>query len=155
MIKKCIMLIGLPGTGKSTFYGKNFEYEYDIISTDYIIQNFADSYSMTYNDVFPDLIKLAEKVMWNSIESGCSECIDMCIDRTNLTKNSRKKFLDYFRLEGYVVTAYVFGIPEDWGDRLNSRPGKIIPKHVLRSMQENYEEPSLDEGFVEIITVGI
>jgi gluconate kinase len=43
--------------------------------------------------------------------------------------------------------------PEELDRRLNSRPGKHIPKHVMKSMLENWDEPSEDEGFDKIIYV--
>ena len=37
--------------------------------------------------------------------------------------------------------------------RLNSRPGKVIPPDVVKSMIDNFEEPTKEEGFDEIIYV--
>jgi hypothetical protein len=34
--------------------------------------------------------------------------------------------------------------------RLSGRPGKHIPKTVIDSMIDNWEEPTLEEGFKEI-----
>ena len=48
----------------------------------------------------------------------------------------------------------VFATPEpkELARRLASRydSGKIIPEHVMQSMIENWEEPTLEEGFKEI-----
>jgi len=44
-----------------------------------------------------------------------------------------------------------FPIPSDWEKRLD-RPGKAIPTTVLDRMKKMYENPSLSEGFDEIIT---
>jgi tRNA uridine 5-carbamoylmethylation protein Kti12 len=33
---------------------------------------------------------------------------------------------------------------------LNSRPGKVIPDHVVNDMIENFEQPTLAEGFDQI-----
>jgi hypothetical protein len=40
---------------------------------------------------------------------------------------------------------------EEWNRRLDSRPGKTIPAHVLSSMIEHYEVPTEAEGFDKII----
>jgi gluconate kinase len=34
--------------------------------------------------------------------------------------------------------------------RLASRPGKTIPRKVVKSMIHNFEQPSEEEGFTEI-----
>jgi tRNA uridine 5-carbamoylmethylation protein Kti12 len=46
----------------------------------------------------------------------------------------------------------VFKTPdeEELIKRLNSRPGKEIPKDVISNMIDNWEEPTLEEGFDEI-----
>ena len=37
--------------------------------------------------------------------------------------------------------------------RLSSRPGKSIPAHVMKTMKENLQFPTKDEGFNEIVNV--
>jgi hypothetical protein len=46
----------------------------------------------------------------------------------------------------------VFPIPErqELERRLTSRPGKIVPIDVVDRMIGNWEEPTLEEGFMEI-----
>ena len=47
------------------------------------------------------------------------------------------------------------GVPTPKNDvlaeRLNSRPGKTIPGHVMNNMMDNIEMPTLQEGFDSII----
>jgi tRNA uridine 5-carbamoylmethylation protein Kti12 len=55
-------------------------------------------------------------------------------------------------LPEYSAIAVVFATPEpdELARRLASRPGKTIPPEVIERMIENWEEPTLDEGFKEI-----
>jgi gluconate kinase len=55
-------------------------------------------------------------------------------------------------LPKYEHIAIVFKTPdtEELARRLASRPGKNIPDHVMRSMIENFDMPTEDEGFTEI-----
>lgn len=152
---KCTILIGVPGSGKSTWLeslGK-FEDTTTIISTDNTIEYIAEEFGMTYDQCFKDLIKFAEKVMWNSIESAVHFEDNIIIDRTNLSAASRRKF--FRSLEDYEFEAVVFATPEqeEWDRRLNSRPGKTIPSHVLNSMATSMELPSESEGFSKITYV--
>jgi len=40
--------------------------------------------------------------------------------------------------------------PDELKRRLASRPGKVIPDDVVQQMIDNWEEPTLEEGFKEI-----
>lgn len=136
------VLVGLPGVGKSTWVaGKRF-----IASSDNFINLFAAIRGKTYNEVFPEYIKKAEAHFWELLE-GCNE--DVYIDRTNLTIKSRARL--FKALPYHKFTAIVFSIPENWQERLDSREGKQIPEHVLCQMDRNYQPPTLDEGFYQII----
>lgn len=148
---KCTFLIGVPGSGKSTWLAAQGDIERTmVISTDDTIQRIADEYEMTYNEAFPDLIKFAEKVMWKSLEDSAYFGDDIIIDRTNLSVGSRKRFIKF--LQGYEFEAVVFLTPEseEWNRRLNSRTNKTIPINVLQSMAKNFDEPSEAEGFSKI-----
>jgi gluconate kinase len=55
-------------------------------------------------------------------------------------------------LPDYEHIAVVFQTPDsdELKRRLNSRPGKVIPKRVIETMIEFWEEPTEEEGFKEI-----
>ena len=56
--------------------------------------------------------------------------------------------------EGYKKIAMLFREPNEFGElerRLNNREGKVIPDHVLSRMRDNFDEPTLAEGFDEIV----
>jgi predicted kinase len=148
---KCTFLVGVPGSGKSTWFEKTQVGQ--LISSDEIIESVAAEYEMSYNEVFQDLIKFADKAMWRNLELCAQDQEDVVIDRTNLTVKSRKRFMNF--LKGYEFEAFVFPTPEEteWRRRLDSRPGKTIPAHVLVSMLKNFESPTEKEGFSKITYV--
>jgi predicted kinase len=150
---KCIMLVGVPGSGKSTWLKDGYTEGYEVISTDDIIDYVSFLYGMTYDEAFSDLIKFAEKAMWKQLETAAKLKQDIIIDRTNLTANSRRKFFRF--LKGYTFEAIVFPTPDkqEWERRLNSRPGKTIPKRVLESMLFGMEMPTEEEGFSNICSM--
>jgi predicted kinase len=68
-------------------------------------------------------------------------------DQTNTSRKSRAKKL--LQLSEYNKIAVFFETPPDvvLDKRLASRPGKEIPDYVMRTMKENLEYPTLEEGF--------
>jgi predicted kinase len=148
------ILIGVPGSGKTTYLSdkKNVF----VASSDNYIEHFARHYYMTYDEVFATYSKRASRLFHQDVERGFDSGFDFVIDRTNLTKKVRKNFINKAKQYGYDVEAVFFYTPdeEEHECRLNSRPGKIIPKHVIDSMKENLEEPRYDEGFDRIIIDG-
>jgi predicted kinase len=130
----------------------------NVMSTDIVIENVSRSYGMTYDEAFKELISFADKVMWRHITWSITEQVDFIIDCTNLTAKSRRKFIEMLKqLYEYDIEAVVFPMPgteklstEEWNRRLDSRPGKTIPSHILSSMIEHYEPPTLSEGFSKV-----
>ncbi len=155
--KTCYILVGVPASGKSTWVEAQMP-DYDdqwVASTDSIIEEIGNLFGLSYNEIFSDVIRFAEKQMWRDLKAAAKTGDTIYVDRTNLNSSSRKKFIDFLKPYGYQFKAIVLPQPDEteWHRRLNSREGKTIPAHVLRSMQDNYEVPLLSEGFDEIIYV--
>lgn len=149
----CYMLIGLPGTGKSTWVANFYEEEHNpvIISSDYFIERFASLCGMTYNDAFPIAMArdIPNKFMSKRLKKAMSEGRDVLWDQTNLTVKSRKAKMS--QLPGYSFEALVFEKPaQDIWEKNLDRPGKVIPKYILKHMERVYQEPTHDEGFIKI-----
>ena len=141
------MLIGVPASGKSTWV-ETYKGDALVISTDNLIEEYASDNGKTYNEVFKGQIKIATKIAMEHAEAAFAADQDVIWDQTNLTKKSRKSKLAMVP-EHYRKTAVFFATPleEEWQRRLNSRPGKSIPAHILDSMVEMMEMPELDEGW--------
>ena len=141
------MLIGVPASGKSTWVEKN-KGDALVISTDNLIETYAADNGKTYNEVFKEQIKIANKVVLEHVKVAFAAGQDVVWDQTNLTKKSRATKLAMVP-EHYRKEAVFFATPleEEWQRRLSSRPGKSIPAHILDSMVEMLEMPELDEGW--------
>lgn len=152
--KTMIVLVGLPGSGKSTWIKENkhrFLNKGYILSTDNMIEDFAASIDKTYDDVFNDYIKEANKEFHkNRIPEAMKSGESIVVDRTNMNRKARKKFLDAVP-DDYFKMAIVFEVDNDvLKERLEKRSkeeGKTIPSNVIESMRNSFELPSLDEGF--------
>lgn len=149
---KLIMLVGLPGTGKSYWItNTTIDSRSVVISTDNIIDTLGTIYGMTYNEMFNDITySFAEKTMYHIAKHHIALGNDIIWDQTNLTKKTRARKLQMFGPE-YTKMALYFSIPHDHEKRLANRQGKTIPGHVIEGMKKSLQEPTLDEGFDEIV----
>jgi len=148
---KCYQLIGVPGAGKSTWITKQ-EWAKDcvVVSTDNHVENQAKLEGKTYNEVFDDFMPFAVKLMADDVVKAREAGKDIIWDQTSTSVKSRVR--KFNMLPDYEHIAVVFKTPEkeELARRLASRPGKNIPEHVMRSMINNFEMPTEEEGFKEI-----
>lgn len=147
----CYQLIGVPGSGKSTWVANQpWARDCAYISTDVHVDAYAQSQGKTYSEVFKEYMPTAIDLMMEDVERARTAGQDVIWDQTNTTVKSRarkfRQFLDYEHI------AVVFFTPK-WSElkqRLDSRPGKTIPRSVVKSMIHNFEMPTESEGFKEI-----
>lgn len=146
------MLIGVPGSGKSTWIKKHADDSAMVLSTDDKIEAAAKSQGKTYSEVFKDEIKAATSGMNNDLLRALRDGRDIIWDQTNITRKSRRDKLARLP-SSYEKIAVFFPTPPDLKQRLAGRPGKEIPEPVVLSMINQLEPPSKEEGFNRIITV--
>ena len=144
------MLIGLPGSGKSTWINNNVFGNTAILSTDQLIEDYASIKGKTYSEVFKEYIGVATDFFFSLIEQEVQAGRNILIDRTNMSVSVRKKILDMIP-DDYIKVAIVVTCDEvDLQERLFNRPGKTIPWNVIESMKKSYQEPTKAEGFSSI-----
>lgn len=156
------ILVGLPGSGKSTYLNfvddPEFGGDVFVYSTDNYIEAQAKEAGKTYNDMFRDHINEATKHMNDVLAIAISAGIDVYWDQTNMSSKKRKGILSKFpKTYRKVCICRVPPRSEDEWAELNFRilrraqlTGKMIPSHVVEQMADTYVEPTLDEGFDEI-----
>jgi predicted kinase len=150
-MKKLYMLIGVPGSGKSTWASQQEWYkDCAYISTDVWVELEAKKQNKTYTEVFNEYMPKAVNIMTEHVKLARDAGQDIIWDQTSTTIHTRRKKL--VMLPDYYAIAVVFKTPDsdELAKRLSNRPGKIIPEGVLQSMITNWEEPTLEEGFKEI-----
>ena len=147
---KLIMLIGIPGSGKTT-YSKELikKYNAKVISTDKVRQVYV---GIEEKDVFPTVYNLcAEELRSNN---------NVILDATHITPKVRKRSFD--ALDEYGVTyekvAFFINTPVDVCafrvEERNKKPNELIlPVDVVYSYGKNIIPPSENEGFSEIYII--
>lgn len=153
-----LMLVGLPGNGKSTWLTNDYQdipfVDYVPLSTDVEIEKMCASQGITYDQGFKLFIDQAQKIVNQKMSNAIKNRSDIVLDQTNLTRKSRARKMAQLP-KTYKKIAIFFPVPDDteWKRRLASRPGKCIPQSVLDKMRANLEVPALDEGFDEVVEI--
>lgn len=150
-MKKLYVLVGVPGSGKSTWI-KNQDWAKDcaIVSTDAHVEAYAKMKGKTYSEVFEEYMPEAVRLMAEDVMDAEACGMDIIWDQTSTSIASRKR--KFNMLPDYYKIAVVFSKPDDeeLKRRLASRPGKDVPWAVIDQMWGSWEEPTEEEGFNEI-----
>jgi predicted kinase len=152
---KCYQMVGVPGSGKSTWIAnQDWAGNCVIVSTDEYVERFAQRMGKTYSEVFDTVMKRAIRLMMRRVRWAHERNLDVIWDQTSTTISSRAR--KFSALYDYDHVAVVFRTPDrdELDVRLSGRPGKHIPKRVIDSMIAGWEEPSEEEGFMEIWYAG-
>ena len=152
-----VVLIGVPGSGKSTWSDKmqaSSPKEYVVVSSDAEIERIAAEKGLKYSDVYSDYIGFATSKAKRTFREAVESRRNIIYDQTNLSKKKRRGILQQVPKD-YVKTAVVFDtddkeVARRLADRAE-RTGKNIPVAVMKDMYARWEAPSRDEGFDLII----
>jgi predicted kinase len=148
---KCYQLVGVPGSGKSTWVdNQDWAITCARVSTDKWVEIYAKEVGRTYSEVFTDFMPTAVELMAKEVIAAREMGRNIIWDQTSTTIASRAK--KFRMLPDYEHIAVVFQTPEhsELMRRLQGRPGKEIPDHVIASMIASWEHPTEEEGFKEI-----
>lgn len=154
------VMSGLPGSGKSTFIQSVIDADTYVYSTDDMIEAAAKAENKTYDEMFSSVITEVTKVSNIFLDVALADKKNVIWDQTNLTSKKRKMILSKFD-KSYDKICVCFEPPVSIEDqvilenRLENRPGKTIPKHIMENMKKSYQEPTLNEGFNTILFYNI
>ncbi len=142
MSRRIILAVGLPGSGKSTYFA---QHGISALSSDTLRQMLADDETdQTINtQVFAALRYLTKR----RLELGRTATY---IDATSLTRRVRKPWIKLAREEGASIEALWFDVPLEVCRARNAARGRVVPDHVLGMMAARFIEPSVEEGFARV-----
>jgi len=149
MSPEIIYLIGVAACGKSTYCEKllksNPEKNFQIVSTDTIIEENARAWGMTY---FQAIMSMSEENTHDRLILPLVEAIqnkrNIIVDRTNMNLRSRDFTMKYLT-DDYIRNGVVFNVSMDnIRYRLRRREfktGKHIPEIVVERMYKSFQFP--------------
>ncbi len=153
MTQKLYIPIGIPASGKTTYWNEHFDKEQVLrLSRDDINAMLSGTvYTQNINNVIKD----AENIILESVlEAG----FNIYIDRVNLTPKSRKRFINKaksIKPKLYVVGLYFKPDLKEAVLRNDSRTDKTLDQRekleeFIPEAKRILTEPSFDENFNEI-----
>lgn len=148
-----MLLVGPTLSGKSFWISDNYP-TINVISRDEIVMGVAGT--RDYNKAFETVDqKLVDRVLVERFTDANLSKTSTIVDMTNMTRKRRLQTLRYFDDSFYKI-AVVFPILSDEQYQIrnisrNSKENKWIPPSVIKSMIDSYQEPTVDEGFSNII----
>jgi tRNA uridine 5-carbamoylmethylation protein Kti12 len=150
-MNEIILLTGIPTCGKSTF-SKNEKYkDYVRISSDDYIENILSNSSKSYLSILEENIFYAEDLMKKNFLEAIKNEKNIIVDRLNISREERSEYLSVVP-STYKKIAVSFEISLDTALKRNLQRGeKIIPERIIKYTFDNYQIPSYDEGFDEIM----
>jgi len=140
-----VVLAGLPGSGKTTWAGRQL---YSILSSDAIRQLIADDPAIQtiHRQVFATLRRLARQRL--ELRRPVT-----CIDSTALTRWERRPWLRLADDADCEAEAIFFDTPLETCLQRNAHRDRVVPAEVVRDMARRLEPPSIQEGFARVITL--
>ena len=141
---RCILLIGPPCSGKSTF---TKDYQGIIISRDNIIMNLSNSedYNVAWHEVDQTVV---DRLLQEEINFAIDEEKEFAVDMTNMTVKARRKFTANKKLSCEAIvflTRY-----DELIKRNKAREGKVLKEFIIVDMCKRFQMPYPGEGFKSV-----
>lgn len=138
------MLVGLPGSGKSTV-AKNYLDENTVyLSSDELREELLGNINNQEGnvDVFEEMSKRAKDAL--------SQGKDVLYDATNINRKRRMHTINNVIKADKKIAIYVFSSYEECLLR-NAERDRVVPEEVISKMYKNLHIPTTGEGFDEVI----
>lgn len=130
-----VVLIGLPASGKSTYYRDHF----------------ASTHAHVSKDLMPN-IRQRDRVQNEMIERALGEGRPVVVDNTNATRRSRAPLIEVaHRHSAPAIAIYFDAKPKKCVERNRQRSGRArVPDVAVYTTSKKLEAPTTAEGFDEI-----
>jgi predicted kinase len=135
---ECVILAGLPGAGKSTFYHTFF----------------AATHVHLSKDLWPNA-RNRDARLREELDRVLAEGRSVVIDNVNASAADRAPLIDIARTHAAAVVGYFFAVTTRQAVARNAtRTGRgKVPNVAIFAAAKKYQEPRLDEGFDQLFRI--
>ncbi len=142
-----VLAIGLPGSGKSSWFKRN---NVSPLSSDMMRGLlFDDVREQRFQDlVFSNLRSLLKARLIAHRPTNY-------VDATNLTPQERQHWIKLAHDYNYEVHALFFDVPLDVCIERHQRRDRVVPEDVMRRMANKLKPPTFEEGFSKVTVVRV
>lgn len=141
---KMILLVGLPGSGKSTYTEKLKEEGVIIHSSDSVREELGDVNDQSKNE---EVFRILHKRIKDDLKDGKS----VCFDATNLNRRRRVAFLNELKNIPCKKICVLMATPYEMCVCQNFKRDRRVPVEVIWNMYKSFNVPCEQEGWDEII----
>lgn len=142
---RVIVLVGLPGSGKSTYVE---QLGATALSSDAVRRLLADD--ETDQTIHPQVFATLRYLLRRRLALGRPATY---LDATHLTRRERRPYIRLGRLLACRVEAVYFDVPLEVCRERNRRRPRVVPDDVLARMAERLVPPTVEEGFDAVTVV--
>ncbi len=140
--QRIVLLIGLPGSGKSTWAAAQ---GWNAISSDALRLLLSDN--MANQNIHARVFACLRYLLRQRLRIGCEV---NCVDATNLTAAGRRPYFSVAHSHGARVDAVYFDIPFAVALRRNLARQRQVPEAAMARMAARLQPPRKEEGFHSI-----
>lgn len=159
---RCILLVGYPAAGKSTYAETLKQRGFTVISGDEVIRSVMEKYNLpSMDEAYERHRDEVNALMKKNIQEAFSRGDNVAIDALNTSRKRRKADIERAKFHDYVCEAHVVYPPEEMehARRLVSRilyARSLVTTNglFLNRLEHEYEPPTKDEGFDVIVEIG-
>jgi predicted kinase len=142
-----ILSIGLPGSGKSSWFKRN---NITPLSSDMLrMLLFDDAHEQRFQDlVFSNLRSMLKARLIARRPLNY-------VDATNLTPHDRHSWIKLAKDYGYDVQAVYFDVPVEVCMERNRRRERVVDGEIMKKMAAKLKPPTFEEGFSKVTVVRV